>query len=195
MATEHTDKVRFRFTLGALVLGAAAVAILLAIALLLSARHDVESRRLRTLEGLESMNVSRARAATRHSHDLLLQAVREATYSSLKTPRIVTARLTPEHPDVRKGFFIEVEWLCRAPDADGVQIGLSDGTTTNIRFSAESLAENGISDGVLFYGLVSSAEFPALTERIKPSDIRSVSLLCGSEVCSNSLFVDPSDQE
>ena len=178
---------RYRFTMKAFLVGFVVLGIVITGLLQLARRHDVESRRVGTLDGLKSTNVSRGGAETRETHDILIKAVEGATYSSLKTPRLLTARLTAEHPQVRDGYFIAVHWVCHTPVADGIEVTFSNGTTERARFTDATLAENDASGRVLFYGVVSGNELPSLSKDLDPSDIRSIALLSGDDVCSDSL--------
>jgi hypothetical protein len=177
---------KFRYSLRTLLLVVAAVACVLPCLQYLYSRYELQSRRRQTLQGL---NWSGGTEADRLLVDRAREALRASTYSSLHKPKLVTVSAF-EDPD--RSYCVVVDWISQAPNADGIQITFTDGTTTNIRLNEAYLSHNQStsSEVVLFQGVVRRNELPTPANQKTLDDLVTVALLSGDRVCSNSLPVE-----
>ena len=148
--------------------------------------YDIQSRRKHTIERLDWGGGSTAERANR---DRLVKSAQTSTLSSLRMPRLVDVRVI-RHSNL--GYAVVVDWICRAPIANGVQLTFSDGTTTNVRLNDADLEENESNSKsmILFQGVIYRDEFPAPANQTKQTDVVSIALLADNELCSNSFPIE-----
>jgi len=177
---------RLRDSILALLLTLIVVVILLAFARYIYALYDIQSRRADTLERLSWNGGS---AADQAIHKRLEAAIRTSTYSSLRTPQLISVRVV-EQPAL--GYSVIADWICHTPTADGIQITFADGSTANVKFIDDYLTqhESDSNEMVLFQGAVWRDEFSAPANETKLIDVVSIAILSGDEICSDSLSVE-----